>query len=329
MTLSVFIPTCNRPTMLRTALFSVANQTAIDQVSEVIVIENGLCRESKAICDEFPNLPINYLFRETPLSPGIESIDDAMKYIHGDFLAILFDDDWWLESHLERAMGSFTMWDNVIASYANCITTSGEQSPFSGFFCQFNPWFAATEKQKLDRWQFSLADLLVANLISTAFHFSSLVVTREVWMHSIEVIRDGNPYDIDRLLAVEFGKFGSVIADHIPSVVVRMHPGQEAIRLIGDEGQKWWDCTTKKLTKLASERGIDIKQEFMKRLRMKEISTEKLIEATSRNSKDTLEEYGVIDAGYLRRHSRLSSTKKILRELCPPFVYKLLSKLVK
>jgi hypothetical protein len=108
-----------------------------------------------------------------------------------------------------------------------------------------------------------------------------------------------------------------------------MHPGQEAIRLIGDEGQKWWDCTTKKLTKLASERGIDIKQEFMKRLRMKEISTKKLIEATSRNSKDTLEEYGVIDAGYLRRHSRLSSTKKILRELCPPFVYKLLSKLLK
>jgi hypothetical protein len=48
---TVIIPTCNRPQFLREALESVRQQTALDRIGQVIVSENGGCREYNTVCD--------------------------------------------------------------------------------------------------------------------------------------------------------------------------------------------------------------------------------------------------------------------------------------
>jgi glycosyltransferase involved in cell wall biosynthesis len=65
--LSVVVPTAARPAYLRTALKSVANQTAADNILEVIVSENLSDKTSQGVCEEFPSLPIKYVFRNPPL----------------------------------------------------------------------------------------------------------------------------------------------------------------------------------------------------------------------------------------------------------------------
>jgi GT2 family glycosyltransferase len=49
---TVIIPTCSRPHFLREALESVRQQTALDRIGQVIVSENGGCRDSQAVCEE-------------------------------------------------------------------------------------------------------------------------------------------------------------------------------------------------------------------------------------------------------------------------------------
>jgi hypothetical protein len=61
MGLSVLSPTANQPLLLRRALKSVARQSGVDQIQEVLVSENLKNWESENICRQFTNLPIRYL----------------------------------------------------------------------------------------------------------------------------------------------------------------------------------------------------------------------------------------------------------------------------
>src|SRR5258708_7538188 len=101
---AIIIATANRPEFLRNALRSVSRQTAISRLAEVLVSENGGNEASRAVCAEFPELPIRYLFR-TPTTTAMEH----GRYLLGalpqhDLTAILHDDDWWTTHHLEDAL---------------------------------------------------------------------------------------------------------------------------------------------------------------------------------------------------------------------------------
>ena len=126
--------------MLRTALRSIAAQTALSAVGEVVVIENLSNRESGRVCQEFPQLPISYVFRDPPLPPGsVAASRDALGRIHSERMAILFDDDWWMEQHLESAIKSFDQRPDVVASYAVCLWTTGEDGYLDGTYGSFLP----------------------------------------------------------------------------------------------------------------------------------------------------------------------------------------------
>ena len=118
-------------------------------------------------------------------------------------MAILFDDDWWMEHHLENAIDALASHPDAVMSCSTCIWTTGEEQYMTTVFGSFLPWFAASESMVNHRWLLDLSDILVASLINTTFHYSSMVVGREVYVKCIEAAANGNPYDTDRLIAVE------------------------------------------------------------------------------------------------------------------------------
>lgn len=262
--------------MLRTALASVAAQTAIGQVKQVLVIENGLDKRSKGICDEFPALPIDYIYREVPIPPGYNSIADAMRYISQDCLAILFDDDWWIENHLERGLCSLTSSQQIVASFSACAWIEAEDRHITGMFSQEGIWMSATCALREDRWVLGLAEMLTSSILSTCLHFSSLMVSRDAWETSLDIIKDGNPYDTDRLIAVRLSAIGKVAVDRIPSVLIRRHSTQECDRYNNDIGLTWWNRSTDKLLELADKNGIDLKLHFQQIMSDKGVSSDQL-----------------------------------------------------
>ena len=155
-----------------------ATQTALSKVAEVVVIENLSNRESETVCQEFPQLPIRYFFRDPPLPPNIESVRDAVTKIHYDHIAILFDDDWWMEHHLEHAINAIESHPDAVAFYCPCICTTGEVGYLTKVLGSFIPWFAASEPLVNHCWHLNLSDLLVASQIETDFHFSSMEIGR-------------------------------------------------------------------------------------------------------------------------------------------------------
>jgi glycosyltransferase involved in cell wall biosynthesis len=323
--ISVLLPTANRPAMLRTALRSVAAQTSLSRVAEVVVIENLSNRESEAVCQEFPQLPIKYFFRDPPLSPGIESTRDALTKLRCNHIAILFDDDWWMDCHLENAIDALESHSNAVAFYSPCIWTTGECGYLTHVLGSFITWFAASEPPINHRLLLDLTDLLVASQIATAFHFSSLVVQRDVFTKSIECFANGNPYDSDRLISVELGRHGNVIYDNRPSVYIRSHKDQEAVRLgaNSDEGRQWWNKSTESLIELARLEGIDLGAEFTARLQAKSVALDVLRPYFPHGQFESLRQKGILQHSLEPAEKKCSLKRKAYRELLAPIVQRM------
>jgi len=293
MQISILLPTCKRPEMLRTALKSIATQNALSHISEIIVIENGEDRRSESVCSEFEKLPINYIFNSIPIPPGRRNALESLRHIKEERMAILFDDDWWTENHLERGIQSFSFAEDVVASYGACAWIESEDHYLKQLFGQYNMWFATDEKPIGDRWRFQLQQMLVANLISTSCHFSSLIVNRSAWAECIEEL-DDNPFDTDRIIATQLCTKGSVILDRIPSVMIRQHAGQEGVRMNNNIGRMWFDRTSKRLTKIAEANNIDLALAYKNLMRKKSVSIGDLRSFGSFQSIDYLISQGII-----------------------------------
>lgn len=279
--------------MLRTALKSIANQSALSQISEVCVVENGADRQSESVCNEFTMLPINYIFNDIPITPGYHLAKGHLQHVKEDSFAMLFDDDWWTENHIERGINSFSMAQDVVASYGACAWTEGEDHFLKQLFGQFNMWFATDETPADDRWIFQLQQMLIANLISTTCHFSSIIVKRAAWAECIEELGD-NPFDTDRIIATMLSTKGSVIMDRIPSVLIRQHGGQESVRMNNEVGRLWWDQTSKWLTDIARAHDIDLASEYRHLLNKKGVTVRELRSFGNFQSIDYLVSLGIV-----------------------------------
>jgi glycosyltransferase involved in cell wall biosynthesis len=336
---TVLIPTANRPAMLRTALRSVAAQSALDAVAEIVVIENQGNRESESVCREFPQLPIRYFFRDPPIPPGYHAAQDALSRVNCQWLALLFDDDWWMERHLEHAIESLTTHSDAVASYAACLWTTGEEGYLTDAYGSFLIWFGCLKPMNTHRWVLDLSDLLVINLITTAFHYSSMVVKTDVFRLCLASIANGNPYDTDRLIPVELGRHGKVVCDSRPQVYVRTHSGREADRIVASgEAGYWWRTSTQQLFALADEMNIDVKNEFEIRTRLKPVEGDVLrmlraitpiwtYDALKEKNIELVPSAEVTSSRPELTSNRPSFAKIMYRGLTPPFIDRTVSRL--
>ena len=274
---SVLIPTCKRPGLLRNALRSVQDQTALSRILEVVIVENGGQRESESVCREFPALPIRYIFRDPPLPPEHAGRDFFTK-ARGELVAVLFDDDWWDRRHLESGLQALER--HPTASAYHCpafwlLSESGYPNELRGSFI---PWFSCSTAAADGLLLLSLKDMVVASILGTGFQYPCLIARNEHLGKSLGVYDYGNPYDTDRMLGLELAKHGVVIYDSIPAVFMRGHPGQERQRVEKDgTAKRWADDSVRRILAFAGENGINLGEEFSRRILTKGVKMRLLI----------------------------------------------------
>ncbi|HEY0255882.1 MAG TPA: glycosyltransferase family A protein [Candidatus Methylacidiphilales bacterium] len=240
---TIILPTASRPRMLRTALESIAEQTARDKISRVFVSENGGNRESESVCEEFPMLPIHYTYRE-PMPPIEHGRTLIREYLQGDYTAYLHDDDWWTPTHLAHALAALASHPDA-AGYGAChFVVSGESSILN---CSGNlfPWFGSGYAAMKSIWELSKSNVLMAELLGTIAHYSTMVIPTEMLKKAAYIFDLGNPFDNDRMLLFALSTFGSLLYNPFPQALVRNHGVQDCINYDTDSRNKHMCATTR------------------------------------------------------------------------------------
>lgn len=223
--IQVLIPTRRRPQFLRNALESVRSQTAIDKIGNVVVSENGSCEESREVCESFPDLPITYILR----SPELSAIDHGRVLAEIDtqpYTAILHDDDWWHGAHLETALRGLAMFPSCNASYSSYLDYAADRPPMPGPGT-LRVWVAngcAFDKQV---FHLSFPRAMMANLLMTSFHYSTLVCRTTAYKEAVRVaLATENSFDNDRMVPMLLGYPEGLVYSTMPLVAVRYHGDQ-------------------------------------------------------------------------------------------------------
>jgi len=222
--------------MLRTALRSVLAQSARDKIDVVVVSENGGAKESEEVCNEFPGLPIHYVFRE----PALQPIDHGRVLLSEGsrtaFAAILHDDDWWSPHHLEAALAAFEANPEAAAYYSSFFEVSGESAILQ---CDHNFafWFGAGFPALTSNWRMGSEQVLLSCLLRTPGRYSALVARTEALRRaSAAVYATGNPFDNDRMLTMQLSTEGPLLCNPVPGAFIRTHDSQDS-RSYGQEEQ--------------------------------------------------------------------------------------------
>jgi hypothetical protein len=210
--------------MLRMALQSVADQTAVAKISRIFVSENGADWSSQLVCQEFPQLPIIYAFREPALKP-LEHAQVLMKEcLQGDITCILHDDDWWMPHHLEDALAALEAHPEASAYGANFIFYQ-ESNLVQRY--DLTAWFGANYPPPSPVWHMSHANVLLASLFGLIVHYSSLVTRTAALAQSAFIYDLDNPFDNDRMILFALSRHGPVLFNPEIAVVVRHHNVRE------------------------------------------------------------------------------------------------------
>jgi glycosyltransferase involved in cell wall biosynthesis len=265
--INIIVPTAARPAMLRTALQSIANQTAADAIDQVLVSENGGCRKSEEVCREFPRLPITYLFRENPTSAMEHGCLLVKEHLQSELTAFLHDDDWWNPAHLARAIESLAAHPQAGAYGAGHFVVSGESSMLN---CSGNlfPWFGSNFAPMTGVWELSRTNVLMAELLGTIAHYSTLVVRTEILRKASYVFDLRNPFDNDRMLNFALSTCAPFVFNPVPEGFVRNHGVQDCFtfdeqkridhmcattRWMVETSGKSWDVVAKSFAKRMSQ----------------------------------------------------------------------------
>lgn len=263
---TVIIPTTARPDMLRTALASVAGQTAAGSIDCVIVSENAGDARSASVCKEFPGLPIHYIYRQPPL-PALGHADALLSTPSTSaFTAILHDDDWWLPAHLEHALAALQSTPDACVYFSSFFEVISESSTLK---CDSNlmMWTGAGFPKLGELWSLSPKQGLLACLAGTPGRYSTLVARSAPLAAAAHVYRLDNPFDNDRMLTIALLQVGGLVFRPIPDVCIRTHATQENRQFSLAEIHARMTGTTEWLFSRSENLGINLAGEISQSIR--------------------------------------------------------------
>src|SRR3989339_353521 len=96
---SVIVPTCNRPHLIKRTIDSILKQTFQD--FEIIVVVDGVKERAEEAVKSFGDSRIKYIQHETNKGGGAAR-NTGIKASQGEYIAFLDDDDEWLPNKLEK-----------------------------------------------------------------------------------------------------------------------------------------------------------------------------------------------------------------------------------
>src|SRR3974390_1990661 len=121
---SVIVPTCGRPTLLREALASIRVLEGSDLFFEVLVGDNGVAPETPTIAEEFGAIYLKVSAR------GVSAARNAgLRVATGEYLAFLDDDDVWLPGSIRPHMAHLEAHPSLDAVIGQVISTDPHLVP--------------------------------------------------------------------------------------------------------------------------------------------------------------------------------------------------------
>jgi hypothetical protein len=239
MTISVIIPTFDRPQYLLSALRSVASQSRVDLINEVIVSENGNLCDSIDVCTLFPELPIVYIKQDQQLS-CYKHIAKLASLAVAPYVAWLGDDDMWGRYHLEEGMRCLNDHPNACAYFGQSVVVHNEslgvdrkcQQIFSE---ELQPF---TDKYQ-EYWLWHQEDVAINCLDRAPLNIWSLIANNQANLQAcVDAYVNSDFADFaacDRYFTWRLSYSGDIIIGRNSiSLFSRVHPKSEMNRLIGD-----------------------------------------------------------------------------------------------
>ncbi len=255
---SVVIPTANRPQYLETALKSVSRQTVVDEIEEVIVSENGECRDSEAICAKFPNLPIRYIFRD-PQIDSVKHFQSLYLAAKAPFVSLLCDDDWWGTTHLHMAGQALVNCSSASSWFSGFMyITSEEELSSISIWRPAAFWIAAGCPDVTQQWHLSFEQVATICWVVTPFHFSAMVARREAIQKAVSFLDHAHPYYADRILYPGLAIHGDILFEPFSDTYVRWHPGNWLKDKKKEETDAAFKEGSEKIRQIALDNGCDL-----------------------------------------------------------------------
>jgi hypothetical protein len=226
--LTVIIPTCNRPQFLRDALESVRQQSSLGRIGQVIVSENRGGRESKNVCEEFPGLPICYLYQEPAVS-FLLHLREILPHVRSPLVAFLHDDDYWAPPHLTDSLSVLDSDPECAAVFSNHFWTDGPKYPARvAYSWAWQVWVASGCDFSRPVLKLEDESVVLAGLLGPAFHYSTMVARKDAFREACrQLLASGNEFDNDRTFPIFLTAHGRVAYLPRPDVFVRFHQGQD------------------------------------------------------------------------------------------------------
>jgi len=261
----------DRDDFLKEALQSVLNQSG-RHLKEIIIVDNNKIPKKQKSFNKHKSVRIKHIKLKHYIEPSLKLTLAALKHCRGKYVAYLADDDVWDQNHIARSVESLSLHKSVVASFGATIIFMNNGRYWVRPEDSFARHFACNDTRG-NKMFFSKEDIIAGSLLGPIFHYSTLVVKRDVLYKAIESIRSENPFDNDRMLPLKIIKYGLIVADNRLGALIRRHASQESGRLHSSgEGQKWWDSTTTQLLESAKRESINLRNTFAERMRNKNIS---------------------------------------------------------
>jgi glycosyltransferase involved in cell wall biosynthesis len=124
---SVIVPTCDRPALLREALASIRALEGPDLFFEILVGDNGRAPETPGVAEEF-----GAVYLKAPTIGPSAARNVGLRAATGEYLAFLDDDDVWLSGNLRPHMALLDLNPALDAVIGQVIYTDPHLVPFVG-----------------------------------------------------------------------------------------------------------------------------------------------------------------------------------------------------
>ena len=281
--------------------------------------ENSADLESEQVCGEFPDLPIRFYRNPNPTIPGTP---EGLRYginmlesLRGDFVALLFDDDWWDALHVERGLEFLNQHAQASAYYGAVAVSSSTVGPVRSIQSTYWPWLFSENKSG-PALVLNFEATLLSSLFLTNYAYPSLIARRDYLIRSFAAIDPNNPYDTDRELAVQLSLFGNIVYDSEVHVYMRFHEERESIiQSKSGRAPSAWRSTTMKLLDLGAKNGFQMRDSLSKYLAKQGISQKDVVAACEPPILKELRALRLIDSEHPS-----SILKRYIKELIPPFL---------
>ena len=113
---SIIIPTCNRPNLIKRAINSVLKQTFQD--FEIIIVDDGFKERAEKVVKNIKDERIKYIQHEVNKGGGAAR-NTGIKATQGEYIAFLDDDDEWVLEKLGLQMSAL---ENTTDDVGFCFT---------------------------------------------------------------------------------------------------------------------------------------------------------------------------------------------------------------